>query len=351
VALVTFAPATAAEASALADLRALDVVVHAARTWIPPSVIRLKRRVARDVERRWARGPRREPTTGDRRTQAVIDRLLAREPFDVIHAENVGVGTFRYPETMPKVLTEQEVGRHGSAASDDWKAIQPVIWKPFDRVQVFTPRDAALLRSVAPAFSDRVRVNPFGIDLPPAPDPAREDPESVVFVGSFNHAPNVDAAAWLAREIMPHVIARRPSVRLWLVGEDPPPSILRLAGPHLVVTGRVRDVAALLATAAVVVAPVRMGGGMRRKVLEALALGRAVVTTELGTEGLAGPPSELPVMLAGTAVEFGDCVLRLLASPSERRDLGGRGRAYVAAYHSWTGYADRLDAVYAEIRR
>jgi glycosyltransferase involved in cell wall biosynthesis len=281
----------------------------------------------------------------------VIDRLLAREPFDVIHAENVGVGTFRYPETMPKVLTEQEVGRHGSAASDDWTAIQPVIWKPFDRVQVFTPRDAALLRSVAPAFSDRVRVNPFGIDLPPAPDPAREDPESVVFVGSFNHAPNVDAAAWLAREIMPHVIARRPSVRLWLVGEDPPPSILRLAGPHLVVTGRVRDVAALLATAAVVVAPVRIGGGMRRKVLEALALGRAVVTTELGTEGLAGPPSELPVMLAGTAVEFGDCVLRLLASPSERRDLGGRGRAYVAAYHSWTGYADRLDAVYAEIRR
>ena len=109
------------------------------------------------------------------------------------------------------------------------------------------------------------------------------------------------------------------------------------------------DVTPFLQTAAVVVAPVRTGGGMRRKVLEAMALGKAVVTTRLGAEGLAGPSEDLPLLLADTSGEFSNHVTRLLESLQTRQDLGARARAYVTQHHSWTAHADRLDAIYGEL--
>ena len=349
VTLVTFPPASAGEQTALATWRASGVAVHASSERIPPSVVGAKRRLQRAVNQLRAPKPRLEPTTGDTSTQAVIDRLLARDRFDIIHAENVGVGSFRYPDSIPKVLTEHEVGRFGGDGAETWRVRQPMIWAGFDRVQVFTPQDAARLRSAAPALADRVRVNPFGIDLPVRSEVDREDSSAVVFVGSFNHAPNVDAASWLVEEILPPAIARHSGISLWLVGEDPPARIARLAGAVIHVTGRVPDVTPFLQKAAVVVAPVRTGGGMRRKVLQALALGKPVVTTPLGTEGLVGPREDLPLVVADTADEFSRQLSRLLASPNQRLELGSRARAYVAAHHSWSAYADRLDAIYAEL--
>ena len=349
VTLVTFPPASSAQQKALADWRAAGVAVHSAGGLIPPSVVQIKRRIERAVRNLRPRGPRLEPITGDARTQAVIDRLIETDGFDVIQAENIGVGHFRYPAFIPKVLTEQEVGRHGGDGADSWRTQQPSIWADFDRVQVFTSQDAERFRSAAPSMASRVRVNPFGIDLPVAADPEQQDPNAVVFVGSFNHEPNVDAAAWLATDILPGVLARHVGVKLWLVGEDPPKTLTGLASPAITITGRVADVTPFLQTAAVVVAPVRTGGGMRRKVLEAMALGKAIVTTRLGAEGLVGPSERLPLILADTSGEFSNQVTRLLESPQTRQDLGARARAYVAEHHSWTAHADRLDAIYGEL--
>ena len=326
-----------------------DRLAYTSSERVPPSVVGAKRRLQRVVNQLRTPKPRLEPITGDASTQRVIDRLLARDHFDIIHAESIGVGNFRYPDSIPKVLTEQEVGRFGGDRSENWRVRQPVIWAGFDRVQVFTPQDAARLRSAAPSLADRVRVNPFGIDLPALSEADGADPSAIVFVGSFNHEPNVDAASWLVSEILPPVMDRHPGLRLWLVGEDPPTRIARLADSVISVTGRVPDVTPFLQKATVVVAPVRIGGGMRRKVLEALALGKPVVTTRLGAQGLVGSPADLPLVLADTAEEFSRQLSRLLASPNERRALGARARAYVAAHHSWSAYADRLDAIYREL--
>jgi glycosyltransferase involved in cell wall biosynthesis len=349
VTLVTFAPASNAEQATLRRWRASGVIVHAAGEGVPPGLVRVKRRLGKTLNRLHRRTSGLDSTRGSAHVQALVDRVLKQGRFALIHAESIGVGHYRYQTLVPKVLTEHEVGRQLFDDSDEWRTLQPLIWRQFDRVQVFTSRDAALLTDAAPDMAGRVRVNPFGIDLP-SPAPAdQEDPGAVVFVGSFNHVPNVDAAGWFALEIMPILRVRHPGVGLWLVGEAPPAAVRRLACADVVVTGAVPTVAPYLQRAAVVVAPVRIGGGMRRKVLEAMAVGKPVVTTSLGAEGLGSMSDQAPLVCADSAAEFGETVARLLESPSERRALGQRARAYVGARHSWSAYADRLDAVYAEL--
>jgi glycosyltransferase involved in cell wall biosynthesis len=348
VTLITFPPENASQQAAIEHWRGKGVTVRVASSWIPASVVRMKRRFEGAIRET---ASRLEPTTGDRRTQMTIDVAIREEQFDIIQAENIGVGAFRYPTSIPTVVTEHEVGRFSTGGADAWRTRQPDIWTSFDRIQVFTRRDAAAIAALAPVLSDRIRVNPFGIDLPPAFDPDLVDPDTIVFIGSFKHEPNVDAALWLAREIMPHIAIRRPRTRLILVGDQPPLSVRTIARPNISVTGRVPDVTPYLTSAAVVVAPVRTGGGMRQKVLQALAFGTAVVTTPLGAEGLMGSMEELPVACADTADAIASHIVRLLDSPDERRALGARARAFVAERQSWTAYADRLDATYEELRR
>src|SRR5207253_2267142 len=99
-----------------------------------------------------------------------------------------------------------------------WRSYQPRVWQRFDRLQVFSERDAARIGELAPELTSRVRVNPFGIELPDPPDMRQEQPGLVVFSGNFTHLPNVDAALWLGTEIMPRLREIHPGARLRLVG-------------------------------------------------------------------------------------------------------------------------------------
>ena len=149
-----------------------------------------------------------------------------------------------------------------------------------------------------PELRPRVSVNPFGVVAPPAADPAHEEEGQLIFVGNYTHAPNVDAALWLGREIMPRLRQLRPGVRLNIVGIYPPEEVLALGGPDIVVTGPVPEIEPWLERAAVVLAPLRIGGGMRMKVLHSMAMGKAVVTTPRGAEGLEIDGQHPPLMVA-----------------------------------------------------
>jgi glycosyltransferase involved in cell wall biosynthesis len=194
-----------------------------------------------------------------------------------------------------------------------------------------------------------VRINPFGIDIPEKAIPSLEEPGTVVFVGGFNHFPNVDAALWLGNEIVPLLRRLRKGIRLIIVGDNPPAALRAMACDDIMVTGRVPSVKPYLDRAAVVLAPVRRGGGMRVKVLNAMAMGKAVVTTPLGAEGLIGPRNDLPIAIGETAEEIATATTSLLASPEHRRALGIRARAFVTEHHTWSAYAARLEAIYAEL--
>ncbi len=365
--LVAVAGPDPAEWEAVDRLLASGIEVHAARRSEPRGFRRWQRRWHWATVWLRSRYPWRTVWFWEPGLQRILDRLLAEKSFDVIQVEDNAMGIYRYRTQTPIVFTEHEVRRprsidwqsrsqagwlHWAWREADWHrwpAYQRAIWRKFDLLQVFTSRDAEAIGAIAPELASRVRVNPFGIDLPPRFDDRREKDGSLLFVGNFTHPPNVDAALWLAHAIMPLLRAHYPGVRLTLVGHYPPQPVQALACDDIVVAGRVRQLEPYLEQAAVILAPIRIGGGMRMKVLHSMAHGKAVVTTPRGAEGLALNGQPLPLAIASDAEGIAGATIKLLASADTRRELGRRARAFVAEHYSAPAYARRLEAIYAEV--
>lgn len=366
VTLVTVAGPDPAELAAVDELRAEGIEVLAVRRTEPAGWGRWRRRFRFAGALAQGAYPFRTIWFWEPELQRILDRLLAERQFDLIQLDDNAVGIYHYPAAAPTVLVEHEVREprppnwQGLAVAgwqrwvldeldrQRWPRYQQQVWRRFDRVLVFTPHDAAVAAVVAPALANRIRVTPFGIVLPTAADPQREQPGTIVFAGGFSHPPNVDAALWLGHEMMPLLRRLHPGVRLALVGSYPPPEVEALARDDIAVTGRVPEIEPYLEQAAVVLAPVRLGGGMRTKVLQGMGMGKAVVTTPLGAAGLIGP-AEPPLVIAADASAFARETARLLNSDGERRALGRRARTFVAEHYSAAAYARRLESVYAEL--
>jgi glycosyltransferase involved in cell wall biosynthesis len=219
-----------------------------------------------------------------------------------------------------------------------WRRYERRLVQSVDAVTVFTERDREEF-----AGSDSISVIPFGVEAPARPlDPLGAD-ASLLFVGNFVHRPNVDAALRLASAIFPRVRAAHPAATLELVGPEPPPE---LAGDGVSVTGAVPDVTPYLDRASVVVVPIRRGGGMRVKVLEALAAGKAVVASPLAAEGLEVADQ---LVLAETDDEFVDAISRLLAEPERRRELAERARSFALDRLGWERTLAAYDRLHASL--
>ncbi|MGN6255403.1 MAG: glycosyltransferase family 4 protein [Solirubrobacterales bacterium] len=346
-----------------------EVETHVADRRRPPRGRERRRRQLRRAAS-WARGrwPWRTVWFADPGIQRILDRLSAEREFDVVAVEDSAMSVFRFPAGTPTVFTHHEVLRprpvdwhlggprnwpgwaFGELDWRRWARIQPEAWRRFDRVQVFSRRDADTVTELAPDVAPRLRVNPFGLVLPPRANPAREAAGTILFVGNFAHPPNRDAAIWLAREILPAVLARRPEARLRIVGSGPTPEVRALAGPRVELVADAPSVLPHLEKAAVVMAPVRTGGGMRMKVLQAMAAGKAVVTTTRGTEGYTGFGAEPPLAVADGEAEIAAATAALLADGEARLRLGEQAREFAERHHSPEAWAERLTAVYEEAR-
>lgn len=179
-------------------------------------------------------------------------------------------------------------------------------------------------------------IPPRGPATPPLRPPGEESPrkesvDTLLFAGNFMHPPNVDAAMWLAEEILPRVRLRHPDALLQLVGASPPASVRRLAGPGVAVTGMVPDVAVFLNAATVVVAPLRLGGGIRVKVIDALVFGKPVVATPLAAEGL-NVSDRRELLLAEGHEAFADAISSLLSDAPLRRDLSANAQVWAEKF-------------------
>lgn len=368
VTVVTAVGDEAGEAEAAKKLGEQVEVRVADRRRPPPGIARRRRQLR--MAARWGRGgwPWRTVWYADPAIQREIDRVAADREFDVIAIEDSAMSAFRYPAGVPTVFTHHEVLRprpvdwrpgpprrwpgwaFGELDWRRWRRFQRQAWNRFDLVQVFSQRDADSIAALAPEASKRVRVDPFGLVLPPAADPAREVAGTILFVGAFHHPPNRDAALWLAREILPAVREKAPGARLRIVGSAPPPQVLELAGPHVEVVADAPSVVPHLEEAAVVMAPVRTGGGMRMKVLQAMAAGKAVVTTTRGTEGYTGFGEEPPLAVADSEGEIAAATAALLADDEARRRLGESARGFAERHHSPEAWAERQTAVFEEAR-
>jgi polysaccharide biosynthesis protein PslH len=263
----------------------------------------------------------------------------------------------------PRVLTVHDPG--AALARELWSAGQTRgrlfhylnmrAWARFERriirqlqaVVVFTERDRRALARVA-GRTPVVRI-PLGTMVPARPlDPLGATPPRLLFVGNFVHPPNIDAATYLVGKIFPLVQARLPGLLLYIVGDQPPPQLRQMASQQVVVTGYVRDVGLYLNDAALVIVPLRLGGGMRVKVLEALSAGKAVVASPLAVEGLDLIDGE-QIVLACSEEQFANAIEQLLTDPKRRAALASRARAWACTQLGWQASIEGYEALYRRL--
>lgn len=218
-----------------------------------------------------------------------------------------------------------------------------------DYVTAVSEADRLALRRLAPGRD--IIVVPNGVDLdyyrplPPADPPLLPSP-SLVFTGKMDFRPNVDAVCWFCEEVLPLVRRAHPHIPFYIVGRNPHPRVQRLAEiPDVIVTGYVPDDRPYFAEATVYVVPLRVGGGTRLKILSAMAMEKAMVTTSLGCEGL-GLEDGRHALIADVPADFAQAVSRLLSNPALRAQLGAEARRCVEAQYSWSAIAPRLEGLY-----
>jgi polysaccharide biosynthesis protein PslH len=213
----------------------------------------------------------------------------------------------------------------------------------FPRVIAVSDRD----RDEMAAMTDRARLSvvPTGVDVARYRTVAGEDPDrpNVMFLGSMDWEANVDAVEYFCREIWPAVLRAVPAARFRIVGRDPHPRVVKLACDSVEVTGTVPSVIDYLKDAAVVVVPLRVGGGTRLKIFEAMAAGRAVVSTSIGAEGL-DVTSGRDLILADEEQSFAEAVIALLNDGDGRRALGANAAASAARY-DWPAIASSFEQI------
>jgi polysaccharide biosynthesis protein PslH len=295
--------------------------------------------------------------------------------YDLVHVEGFYLMQHIPPRCrVPVLLVEQNIEhllwRQRALVAEDERSCREldrraeetyhaerVAWLRASRCATVTEEDRRTLLADMP-FAD-VSVVPDGFDhdctLQPAPEPPtppRPAPgrgRRVVMVANYAYQPNVDAAVYLLTQIYPRVLASEPECELELVGAEPPRELTELAGRvgKARVTGRVPAIHPHLESASVVVCPLRIGGGVKVKMLEAIARGCAIVTTSIGAQGL--PTPQDGVRIEDTPEGFADAVCELLASATARERLRARAIRLAASLPTWDQAAERLAECYSTL--
>jgi sugar transferase (PEP-CTERM/EpsH1 system associated) len=290
--------------------------------------------------------------------QQAISRRLARNDVDLVLVERSQMSGYAFGSHAVLVLnehnleyealyrsfvTERSIARrlYNLLEYVKFRRAERAAWARFDACVITSERERAVITARLPRKPTAAVFN--GVDLDHfRPSAAPVDASTILFTGSIDYRPNTDAVLHFAREIFPQVIRAHPNAVLMVVGMRPPPEITALAGRHVVITGAVPDVRPYLQRATVVVAPLRMGSGTRLKLLEAMAMGKAVVSTSLGAEGLAVERGT-HLLIADESAAFAADVIRLLDDPSLAGSMGRAGRDLVEREYGWGPAGERLD--------
>jgi GT2 family glycosyltransferase len=213
-----------------------------------------------------------------------------------------------------------------------------MVWvtSPYE-VEVLVKEDDAL----------RVEVIPL-IDAVRTTMPGFEQRQDFVFVGGFLHPPNEDAVLHFVSRILPSIRLRLPDARFWVVGSNPPSAIRALASDSVIVTGHVKDLAALLDRARVLVAPLRYGAGLKGKITHSMANGLPVVTTSVGAEGML-VEDRTHLLIADSDAAFAECVVELYEDAQLWTRLSQAGAAHVETHFGYEAVTKKIDAAVREL--
>ena len=297
-----------------------------------------------------------------------IKQLVYTEDFDIIQIEHSRMGF--YLETLPKDrrcasilmlhnFTFQQYNRISRMERRWGRKMRSLLnslamqrWEPryagqFDRCTTVSRNDRDLLLKANPRL--KVDVIPNGVDIQRyQPLSAENTTPSMLFIGNMMYPPCVDAALYFCREIFPRILCTIGTAELWIVGRDPQPEVLQLNSVGVHVTWRVEDVIPYYQQSSICVVPLRAGGGTRLKILEAMALGRPVVSTTIGCEGLNVIDGE-HLLIADEPDQFAEKTIRLLSDQELYQHLAINGRKLVEDQYDWDKVAGKLMQVYTEM--
>jgi len=294
--------------------------------------------------------------------QDALTDLLAREPYDVLIFECALASDYLLPPHVRVILDQHNIEYevlyrtylHEPFSLRKWynwresrlvKQAEIKLSQRADALVMTSDRELVAMKKLLP--HNTIAVVPNGVDIAYFNGEQNTHPQEhrIIFTGSMEYYPNVEAVLFFARTCWPRIRAAVPDATWQIVGKNPLPDVQNLARlPGVTVTGSVADVRPYFTHAAVAVVPLLVGGGTRLKILEAMAMRTPVVSTSLGCEGLAVEPDR-HLLVADQAEAFARCVIELLTEPGRRQGLITAGRELVEAEYSWEKCADRLQEV------
>ena len=291
--------------------------------------------------------------------------LIAIQTFDLVHYEMFHIAQFHTETHLPGVLSQQNVDsaiwrRLCSETANPlykfaywtqqlaFQRYERVLSPKFDAVTCTSDIDAAVFQQHC--TENAIEIIPNGVDITHyRPDFTTEAPAHLIYIGSMDWYPNEDAVAFFADEVLPRIQERVPDVAFSIVGGNPSARVQKLAERDgIIVTGRVPEIKPYFAEATVFVVPLRIGSGTRLKILEALAMGKAIVSTTVGAEGL-DLKDGAEIFIADEPTAFADAVTRLLTDVQLRRRIGENGRSRVEQDYDWCSIGEKLHALYTKI--
>jgi glycosyltransferase involved in cell wall biosynthesis len=301
--------------------------------------------------------------------QQIVDRILRAKRFDVVNLEFPYLGHYdlrQAPpgERLPPVVVDSHeiaydlarqfargggnLGRRLYAAAN-WRKLRREELRTYrnaDGVYLCSAADEQRLLDQVPGI--RTAVIPNGADVEyyqPRPTDPPPDGRTIVYFGLLSTIPNIDGVIHFMQDIWPRIAEANPEARCKIIGGRPPPSLLALAGHRVELTGFVSDLRPHLAAAAAVVVPLRLGGGTRLKIVEAMAMGKAIVSTTLGAEGIEAVPGR-DLLVEDQPAAFAEAVQRMLAEPRLAARIGQSARQLAVDRYGWSEAALALEGFY-----
>jgi glycosyltransferase involved in cell wall biosynthesis len=316
-----------------------------------------------------------------RAMRRLVSTLVAGGRFDVLHADQLTMAQFglakdrRPSQKRPALLFDAHnavwtiVERLRPAAplalrtllaleARRIKSYEGWVVREYDHTLAVTEPDRQALlaacdatRGYDPQRPPAITVVPITVDAAElTPVPASDESANILTLGTLHYPPNADGIRWFVEEVFPLVRQNR-AATLTIVGKNPPAELREAAGRHpeaIELTGYAPRLEPYLARAALMVVPVRAGGGMRVRILEAFARGKPVVTTTVGLEGIEAQPGR-DVLVADRPADFAAAVSQLLGDPGLRRELGNNGRRLVESRYDRRIALGQMDAVYESL--
>jgi len=298
--------------------------------------------------------------------QRTLDEVQRRTRFDLVNVEFPYLARLRLRQAPPGavppplVIDAHEIAydmvrqfarkRGGMGRSVygelNWRKLRReelAAFRGADGVYTCSAEDRDRILAEVPTVSTAVVPNAADVDFyqPRAGDPP-PDGRTVLFFGLLSTVPNVDGITWFVREIWARIVERRPDARLRILGKDPPPAVQALAGAGVEVVGFVEDLRPHLARASAIVVPLRLGGGTRLKIVEAMAMGKAIVSTSLGAEGIEALDGR-DLLIENAPEGFARAVLRILDEPALAARVGTAARTLAVERYAWSTAAAELE--------